>query len=199
MHRIPCRIARHLAAGAGRVRSPAGIASARLTPRRRKQFDFPTGNCGLSLPMPFETNGTVSVPVKMTPILTEPGPAERPGNRIGVGVGKPSSKPVTRDSCRRGSVRARAGPVGGQDKSGRNNQNDGYEWRSEWPRALSGALRKMEAACEERSQACARPQGRRLGHSACETLTEYWTRPVSSVPSSVSQPPSPGACSAGNI
>ena len=112
MPRIRCRITPHLANGAACAWSRASIASTRPASRRRKPLDFTTGNCGLFLPLLFERIRTVSMPGKMTPIQITPGPAERPGNRVGVRVGKPSSRPVTRGRCRRGSVRARAGPVG---------------------------------------------------------------------------------------
>ena len=109
---IPYRIAPHLDGGAGPVRSPAGIASTCRRLRARKPVDFLIRNCGLSLPMLVEKIGTASVPVKTTPIRITAGPAEWLDNRMVMRIAKPSSRSVTRRFCPRGSVSARAGPVG---------------------------------------------------------------------------------------
>jgi hypothetical protein len=95
----------------------AGFSSASLrwpTPvrgRRPTPVDFVTRFCGLSLPTLFARIRTAFVPVNTTPIRVASGPAERLDNRSAVRVTKSVSGPVARSRCRRGSMRARAGPV----------------------------------------------------------------------------------------
>ena len=62
-------------------------------------------------PTPFERIRTASVPVNTTPIRVASGPAEKLDNRSAVRVTKSFSRPVARSPCRKGSMRARAGPV----------------------------------------------------------------------------------------
>jgi hypothetical protein len=109
MPRIACCIAPY--------HPDAGFSSASLrwpTPARGRQqtpVDFVTRFCGLSRPTLFERIRTASVPMNTTPIRIVSGPAERLDNRIAVRVTKSFSRPVARSPCRRGSMRARAGPV----------------------------------------------------------------------------------------
>jgi hypothetical protein len=95
----------------------AGFSSASLrgpTPaggRQQTPVDFVTRFYGLSRPVLFARIRTASVPMNMTPIRVASGPAERLDNRIAVRLTKSFSRPVARSPCRRGSMRARAGPV----------------------------------------------------------------------------------------
>ena len=111
MPRIPCSPASSAAGREAHVSFLAGSASARPG-RQPTRIDFPTRLCGLCLPMLFERISTVAVPVKMTPIRIASGSAERLDNRIRVRVGKPSIRSATGCPRQRGSVSARAGPVG---------------------------------------------------------------------------------------
>jgi len=109
MPRIACRIAPvHLGTG---VSSASLLWPALAGGRRQTPVAFLTRFCGLSRPTPFERIRTASAPMNTTPIRIGSGPAERLDNRIAVRVTKSFSRPVTRSPCRRGSMRARAGPV----------------------------------------------------------------------------------------
>jgi hypothetical protein len=80
----------------------AGFSSASLrwsTPARGRR------------PKPFERTRAAFVPVNTTPIRIASGPAEKFDNRSAVRVTKSFSRPVVRSPCRRGPMRARAGPV----------------------------------------------------------------------------------------
>jgi hypothetical protein len=95
----------------------AGFSSASLrrpTPaggRRQTPVDVFTRFCGLSRPTLFARIRTASAPVSTTLIRVASGPAERLDNRSAVRVTKSFSRPIARSPCRRGSMRARAGPV----------------------------------------------------------------------------------------
>jgi hypothetical protein len=109
MSRIVCCIAPyHPDAGflSASLASPAPAGGRRPIP-----VDFITRFCGLSRPVLFARIRTASVPVNTTPIRVASGPAERLDNRSAVRVTKSFSRPVARSPCRRGSMRARAGPV----------------------------------------------------------------------------------------
>ena len=118
MPRIPCCTAPRPANREAHVSFLAGSASARPG-RQQTRIDFPTRFCGPCLPMLFERISTVAVPVKTTPIRIALGSAERLDNRIRVRVGKPSIRSATGRPCLRGSVSARAGPVGDRVKTRR--------------------------------------------------------------------------------
>ena len=109
MPRIVCCIAPyHLtpAISSASLRWPTPAGERRPTP-----VDVVTRYCGLSWPTPFERIRTASVPMNTTPIRVASGPAEGLDNRIAVRGTKSFSRPVARSPCRRGSMRARAGPV----------------------------------------------------------------------------------------
>jgi hypothetical protein len=111
MPRIPCCTTSRPANHDAHVSFLAGSASARPS-RQQTRIDFPTRFCGPYLPMLFERIGGVSVPVKTTPLPIASGPLAMRGNRKRVRVAKPSSRSARGGLCKRGSVSARAGPVG---------------------------------------------------------------------------------------
>jgi len=109
MPRIACCIAPfHLGTG---VSSASLLWPSLAGGRQQTPVDGVTRSCGLSRPTPFERIRTASAPMNTTPIRIGSGPAERLDNRIVVRGAKSFSRPVARSPCRRGSVRARAGPV----------------------------------------------------------------------------------------
>ena len=112
MKGIPGFITPQLADGVCPVQMSGATVSTRRKQRSREPVDFLTRFCGVCVPMLFERIDWVSPPGKTTLIPIASGPAERHDNRTGVRVAKPSSRPVTGVPCRRGSVSARAGPVG---------------------------------------------------------------------------------------
>jgi hypothetical protein len=111
MPRIPCCPASRAAGREAHVSFFAGSASERPG-RQQTRIDFPTRLCGPGLPRLFERIGTVAVRVKMTPIRIASESAESLDSRMRVRVGKPSIRSATGRRRRRGSVSARAGPVG---------------------------------------------------------------------------------------
>ena len=109
MSRIVCCIAPyHPDAGflSASLASPAPAGGRRPIP-----VDFVARFCGLPGPMLFARIRTVHVPMNITPIRIASRPAEKLDNQIRVRVTKSVSRPVARRPCRRGSMRARAGPV----------------------------------------------------------------------------------------